>query len=162
MTSISALDADAYCAWRSRRDGLTSSAGGAGKAEPYRLPTDQEWEKAARGVDGRWFPWGKRFDASLCNMRASSQKGPNTVSIHAYPTDVSVYGVRGLGGNVRDWTATDVPDGSGDGSRQVRAARGGSFYTPPVVVRSAYCAKYPHQTVVGDVGFRLARTAPHG
>ena len=57
VCGISWHDAVAYCAWRSEREGTE-----------YRLPAEAEWEKAARGVDGRWFPWGNRFDPSLCNM----------------------------------------------------------------------------------------------
>ena len=60
---ISWHDAVAYCDWRSAREG-----------REYRLPTEAEWEKAARGVDGRWFPWGQPFDPSLCNMRESRRE----------------------------------------------------------------------------------------
>ena len=58
-------DARAYCDWRSRQEG-----------RPYRLPTEVEWEKAARGVDGRFYPWGNRFDGSLCNLLDSRGIGP--------------------------------------------------------------------------------------
>ena len=53
VSGISWHDAVAYCAWRSEREGFE-----------VRLPTESEWEKAARGVDGRWYPWGNRFDPS--------------------------------------------------------------------------------------------------
>ena len=52
------FDAVAYCEWRSARDGRR-----------YRLPTEHEWEKAGRGVDRRFFPWGDRFDATFCKAR---------------------------------------------------------------------------------------------
>ena len=76
---ISWHDAVAYCAWRSARDG-----------REYRLPSEEEWEKAARGVDGRWFPWGWRFDPSLCNMRESRQERPAPVAVDEFAGRVGV------------------------------------------------------------------------
>jgi eukaryotic-like serine/threonine-protein kinase len=69
----------------------------------WRLPMELEWEKAARGVDGRVFVWGSQFDPTWASMKQSqSIHGPS--SIHSYPVDESCYGVRGMGGNIRDWT----------------------------------------------------------
>ena len=99
--SITWHSAVAYAEWRSARDGRA-----------YRLPTEFEWEKAARGVDGRAFPWGDRFDASLCNSGESNPGRPRPLPVDSYETDVSVYGVRGMAGNARDWTATLVTLGS--------------------------------------------------
>jgi serine/threonine-protein kinase len=73
--------------------------------KPYRLLGQLEWEKAARGVDGRAYPWGDAFDPSWCCVRASHPGAPQPAPVDSYPVDESVYGVRGLGGNVEDWCA---------------------------------------------------------
>jgi serine/threonine-protein kinase len=88
--------ANAYLAWRAERTGT-----------PWRLPAELEWEKAARGVDGRTYPWGDHFDPSWCRM-VESQRGADhgdfgPESIHSYPVDTSCYDVRGLAGNIHDW-----------------------------------------------------------
>ncbi len=115
IVGISWHDAVAYCAWRSKRDG-----------REYRLPTETEWEKAARGVDGRGFPWGNRFDANLCNTGESHAGRPQPLPVDAFETDVSVYGVRGMAGNARDWTATLVTQGSGEAAIESSVIRGGA------------------------------------
>ena len=84
--------AAAYARWAAERSG-----------HPWRLPAELEWEKAARGVDGRWFPWGDGFDWSFCRARLSSAEGRGPSVVRAYRTDRSPYGIRGLGGNSRDW-----------------------------------------------------------
>ena len=150
--AISWNDAVAYCEWRSQQDG-----------RQYRLPTELEWEKAARGVDGAWHPWGNRFDPCLCNMRDSREAGPGPVSIHEFPTDVSVYGVRGMGGNVRDWTCTEVNDGQGETpelgfqrwveAKNTRIVKGGAW--SPLRPRSADRYWLAPDLVFSFIGFRL-------
>lgn len=84
--------ARAYAEWRARRDGLA-----------WRLPTSLEVEKAARGVDGRLFPFGDFLDPAWCCIRASHH-GPAVASpVGAYPADVSPYGVRDLAGGASEW-----------------------------------------------------------
>lgn len=145
---VSWYDAVAYCEWRSRRDGRV-----------YRLPTATEWEKAARGVDGRWFPWGNRFDASLCNIRESRPDRPALAMVEEFATDVSVYGVHGMSGNIRDWTSTESIEGEGEQQRVYRVIRGGAWYGGRVSARCAdrFWFEPPH--VYFFVGFRLARSA---
>ena len=82
----------AYCHWLA---GLTG--------KEWRLPWEMEWSKAARGVDGRWYPWGSRLDPSWCCMRDSHEGRALPAVVDSYPLDISPYGVRGLGGNSRDW-----------------------------------------------------------
>ena len=142
VTSISWQDAVAYCRWRSGNGG-----------QDYRLPTELEWEKAARGVDGRFYPWGRRFDPSLCNMTSSLREGASARPPDSFPTDCSVYGVRGTAGNTRDWTATAL--GESDG---VRIVRGGAFNLPAVITRSANRFWLAPSFVLNYVGFRLARS----
>jgi len=103
VVGISWNDVKVYCDWRSERDGRR-----------YRLPSELEWEKAARGVDGRTYPWGLRFDPSLCNMRESLRARSAPVTVDEFPTDESIYMVRGMGGNGRDWTTTMVTEGEGE------------------------------------------------
>ena len=92
VTFVSWHDANAYCTW-------------AGK----RLPTDQEWEKAARGTDGRMFPWGQQFDINQVNTPVRwerlKEKG-DTTPVGAFPGGASPYGALDMSGNVWEWTAS--------------------------------------------------------
>jgi len=99
VTDIDWRCAMAYLEWRSTRDG-----------KPWRLPGDLEWEKAARGVDGRVYPWGHHLDPAWCCMFASHRDRRSAVAVddpRFVNTDVSPYGIVGLGGNVRDWCLDD-------------------------------------------------------
>ncbi|MCA9565947.1 MAG: SUMF1/EgtB/PvdO family nonheme iron enzyme, partial [Myxococcales bacterium] len=87
-------DAVAYAAWRSERDGVR-----------YRLPTEYEWEKAARGVDRRVFPWGDTFDSSFCAMYDSRPELPQPEPVGVFTSDESPYGVRDMAGGIREWVA---------------------------------------------------------
>lgn len=144
VVSISWHDAIAFCEWRSQRD-----------SRRYRLPTELEWEKAARGVDGRAYPWGERFDPSLCNMSSSLQDGSSPRATSEFPLDESIYGVRGMAGNVRDWTASGV-DEDDDAPRDVRIVRGGAYNLPAIITRSANRFWLAPNFVLNYVGFRLA------
>lgn len=144
-------DAVAYCTWRSEREGRA-----------FRLPTEMEWEKAGRGVDGRWFPWGSRLDPSCCNMAGSRRRGEDVmVPVDAmeirFPADVSPYGVRGLGGNSRDWTATGVEDTDG---KIVRVVRGGAAVMSPILTRCAYRHRIEPGYVNDNLGFRVVVSVP--
>ena len=92
VTYVTFFDGLAYAAWLAGRTGI-----------PWRLPAELEWEKAARGTDGRIYPWGDGFDPSLTAMALSHRGEPAPVSVHDFPEDESPYGARGLGGNVMAW-----------------------------------------------------------
>ncbi|HET7543385.1 MAG TPA: bifunctional serine/threonine-protein kinase/formylglycine-generating enzyme family protein [Polyangiaceae bacterium] len=148
VSSVSWYDAVAYAEWRSAKD-----------QRAYRLPSAREWEKAARGVDGRWFPWGDRFDASLCNIRESTKDGARVASVDSFPHDQSVYGVRGMAGNMRDWTETASTIGATSAS-PLRVVRGGAWYGGRVSARCADRFWFEPNHVYFFVGFRLAHSLP--
>ena len=98
VVMVSRADAAAYAAWLSRRTGRT-----------WRLPTEKEWEKAARGTDGRMFPWGDGFDARLLN---SHDRGPfDTEPVGLHPEGRSPFGLLDAAGQVFEWTATATGKG---------------------------------------------------
>jgi serine/threonine-protein kinase len=151
--------AQAYAQWRAQSTGL-----------PYRLPDELEREKAARGVDGRLYPWGDRFDPSRCNMRDSHPGGARPVEVHAFPEDESVYGVRGLAGNTLDWTATPyvqaglVADGAAltlppePPAAERYVTRGGAWADAASSARAATRYNLPPHMRLDFLGLRLART----
>jgi formylglycine-generating enzyme required for sulfatase activity len=85
----------AYCRWLSEETG-----------QIYRLPSEAEWEKGARGVDGRVYPWGNEFEESRLNAREGDQKVCTTTPVGMYPTGVSPFGLFDCAGNVWEWCAT--------------------------------------------------------
>ena len=92
---VSHDDARAYAAW------LSSVTG-----RPWRLPTELEWEKAARGADGRRFPWGEEFDPGRLN---SHDLGPfDTLPVGRFGAGASPYGLLDAAGQVYEWTATET------------------------------------------------------
>ena len=95
---VSRADAMAYAAWLSGRTGRR-----------WRLPTEAEWEKAARGAAGRRFPWGEAFDAGRLNRH---DRGPfDTVAVGTHPRGKSPYGLLDGAGQVFEWTATAAGPG---------------------------------------------------
>jgi serine/threonine-protein kinase len=144
VVGVSFEDAQAYCAWRGTRDGRV-----------YRLPTEEEWEKAARGVDGRFFPWGDHFDATFAKMRASRETAPRPEPVGAFAIDASPYGVRDLAGGVREWC-----DDWFDEARTLRATRGGGFFSAEISCRACHRSGARPVQVNTDLSFRLARTPP--
>ena len=134
-------DAAAYCAWRSARDGAT-----------YRLPTEHEWELAARGVDGRIFPWGNGFDPSLCCMTDSSPGRQLPAPVGEYALDRSPYGAQDMAGLVIEWTSTPDPSQPG---RYI--LRGGSYGSPEPSCRAASRRSSLSRQNSTPFGFRIVR-----
>lgn len=140
VVMVSYEDARAYAHWRSKRDGHV-----------YRLPSAEEWEKAARGVDGRIYPWGNHFDPSFCRMRDSERGKPMPVSVDSYPSDRSPYGVRHMAGNVVEWTTTPAAKGE---DRLI--IQGGTFASIPLMCRLDWHMDAQEDFRLPYCGFRLA------
>lgn len=165
---ISYEDAAAFCRWLRQKSG-----------KAYRLPTEPEWEGAARGPMAWPYPWGVQSDFSRCNMLESGLKA--TVPIGTYPHGASPYGVMDMIGNVWEWCSTiwgerwDQPrfcypyrpdDGREDEDAppsMMRVVRGGSWSTDRSRARCAYrTIDVPGTRNRLSVGFRVALSVPDG
>lgn len=94
VVGVSYHDALAFCRWAKQKTEL-----------PLRLPTEPEWEKAARGPDGRIYPWGNTWQAGLCNIAEARLNGTSPVG-HFSPAGDSPYGLADMNGNVQSWCSS--------------------------------------------------------
>jgi formylglycine-generating enzyme required for sulfatase activity/class 3 adenylate cyclase len=163
VVGVNCFEAGAYCAW------LTEQTGNS-----IRLPSEEEWEAAARGFEGRRFAYGNDFDASRCNAADTHVRMSTPIGV--FPLGDTSQGIADLTGNVNEWTSSSfqppsehhlsgasAPDGPVGATREnqspTRIARGGGWYQSEADVRSA-CrfwnapgARYEH------LGLRLVRAA---
>jgi formylglycine-generating enzyme required for sulfatase activity/class 3 adenylate cyclase len=144
VIGLSWYECVAYCRWLSAETG-----------RPYRLPTEAEWEKGARGDDGRVFPWGNEFDPSRLNggSRRDRQVCAST-PVGLYPTGVSPYGLLDCVGNVWEWCATrwkkpfpydtEQDEWKADylQGQYLRVLRGGSWYFKSEVTNCTHRFKF--------------------
>lgn len=152
---VSPRDAEAFAAWRSKRDGVT-----------YRLPTEMEWEYAARsGGAYKLYPWGDRWEDGKAVV-----KDANTKPVGSIPEGANKWGVVDLIGNVWEWTSTTASLYPGSRAEIPAAtkdwvvARGGSYSSDPqdrqIPISATYRDWYDPELRQPNYGFRLVRSAP--
>ncbi len=154
VVGVSKGDADAYIEWLNQKTGMN-----------YRLPTEAEWERAARGNDGRIFPWGNTFDPWRCNTAESVKKGTTPVGFYS-PGGDSPCGAVDMVGNVWEWTQSlflpypFVLHGRTDQAkaRGRYVVRGGAWYYTRKLARCAAREGIVSNYLSSSIGFRLARS----
>jgi len=129
VVGVSWYEAVAYCRWLTE---VLRDCGELAEGWQIRLPTEAEWEKAARGTDGRTYPWGEGFDVEKANGEATEVKSTNAVGI--FPYGASPYGCHEMAGNVWEWCATKV-----EGSWSDRKYK---LYPYPYQVENEWTADY--------------------
>lgn len=155
VVGISWYESCAYAKWLSKKTGVT-----------YRLPTEAEWEKAARGTDGITYSWGECIDNNKCNYNETGLHCTSPVGI--FPEGESPYGCFDMVGNVfewcLDWFDKDYykkspfknPPGPATGSHRI--VRGGSWLSTAAECRSSFRGSIKPEGRIRELGFRLARS----
>jgi formylglycine-generating enzyme required for sulfatase activity len=160
VVSVSWDDATVYAQWLTQTTQTPHRMG-----HLWRLPTEAEWEKVARGTDGRIYPWGDTWDESCAN---TADGGPDaTTPVGSYPSGASPYGAQDIAGNVCEWTSSLYrpyfydPATSEDKGRyrtEVRVLRGGAWDEAAWNARAARRDWDWPDVLYSDRGFRLARS----
>jgi formylglycine-generating enzyme required for sulfatase activity len=170
VVGVSWYEAVAFCNWLSEaRHGVEKETG---KPIKYRLPSEAEWEYAARGANNaRNFPWGEKFERGRANTAEAGFGGTTPVS--HFPAGVSPFGVWDMAGNVFEWTLSKwgsnwqalqfvYPYRADDGREDIegsgaRVMRGGSWFNPYQEALCAYRARYLAGSRGSNIGFRVVR-----
>ncbi len=160
VCAVSWYEAKAFCRWLSEKSGKS-----------YRLPTEQEWEKAARGDSGKIFPWGDEWNSSLCNWLGDTNGDnlPNheldgflyTAPVDHFSESQSTYGCFNMAGNVLEWCNTEWNSSKKNVKQTIyKVYKGGSFFSgEPRLLRCSWRGgTYPEIGHVywGITGFRAA------
>jgi formylglycine-generating enzyme required for sulfatase activity len=151
---VSWNDASAFCQWMIEKTGLK-----------FKLPSEAQWEKAARGTDGREYPWGNQEpDDKLANFSSNINK---TTPVGSYPDGASLYGLLDMAGNVLEWCydwygsyrAEYHENPTGPKSGTIRVIRGGCYVDRAARIRCAFRDPDPNSpsTPYTVVGFRLCQ-----
>jgi formylglycine-generating enzyme required for sulfatase activity len=155
VVAVTWHDAVAYVEWLAAHTG-----------EAWRLPSEAEWEKAARGPSASIYPWGDIFDQARCNTNESGLG--TTTPVGSYPTGASPYGVQDMSGNVWEWTSSwyvpypyTVPvEREYAQSAENRVLRGGSWGYSARNARAACRDLDLPGNFRGSLGFRMVRAIP--
>lgn len=155
VVGVSKIDAEAYIEWLNQKTKMN-----------FRLPTEAEWERAARGTDGRIYPWGNTFDPWRCNTAESVKKGTTPVGFYS-PGGDSPCGAADMVGNVWEWTQSlfvQYPylvtrtSESEIKARGRYVVRGGAWYYTRKLARCAAREGILANHLSPSIGFRLTRS----
>ena len=147
IVSLTWKSAKDYCHWKKKR-----------------LPTEAEWEKAARGTDARYFPWGNKPDALNANIRGKDDIFKYSNQVGAIPENVSPYGVMEMAGNVWEWTENwyqPHPDNKYNNDlygKQFKVIKGGSWNSNLDLARASIRGKALPDQQKSYIGFRCVAT----
>jgi len=153
---VSWYESMAFCRWLSANLGYEIT-----------LPTEEQWEKAARSLDGREYPWGNGYRMGYANIDESNLDGGGCLqgqtAVGLYPQGASLYGIQDLAGNIGEWTLTEYSNKlSGNvNNKRNRVIRGGSWFDFSDDVRSSCRIPYKAIDRFDSYGFRICcRTYP--